>query len=264
MAGAIRLVSIERGHDPAGFAAMSFGGAASLHISALIDEVGLAKALIPRFPGVTSALGCVVADMRHDFVHTINRLLSQIDVDELASEMRRLASAGSDRLNASQAILERQSTVFELDMSYVGQTHTVPVRLLVDDDVANLTEMLIRSAFESTYQQAFGRLLEGIDMRILNLRVAAIGWRPKLDLAILSPTGGSLEAARLDVRDVWIGGQWQSCPVYDRLALPAEAVVAGPAVLEQPDTTVLIAPGQAGTVDKLGNIVISRGDERGD
>ena len=61
-----------------------------------------------------------------------------------------------------------------------------------------------------------------------------------------------------------IGGQWQSCPVYDRLALPAEAVVAGPAVLEQPDTTVLIAPGQAGTVDKLGNIVISRGDERGD
>ena len=73
MAGAIRLVSIERGHDPKRFALMPFGGAGALHAGALMKEVGLASTLVPRFPGVTSALGCVIADMRHDFVQTINR-----------------------------------------------------------------------------------------------------------------------------------------------------------------------------------------------
>ncbi|MGI9484292.1 MAG: hydantoinase/oxoprolinase family protein, partial [Geminicoccaceae bacterium] len=79
MAGAIRLVSIEKGHDPSTFAAMPFGGGGALHAGALIKEVGLGAALVPRFPGVTSALGCVVADLRHDRVQTVNRLLDQID-----------------------------------------------------------------------------------------------------------------------------------------------------------------------------------------
>ena len=258
MAGAIRLVSIERGHDPADFAAVSFGGAGSLHIGALIDEVGLASALIPRFPGVTSALGCVVADMRHDYVHTINRLLSNLDVEGLAAEMRCLAGAGLEQLHKSHAILDGQAAMFELDMSYVGQTHTLPVRISVDDKVTNLSVALIRQAFEMAYEQAFGRLLDGIDIRILNLRVAAVGRRPKFDLAITAPTGGSLEAAQLGERRIWIDGGWRTCAIFDRLALPVGARVAGPAVLEQPDTTVLIAPGQAGVVDELGNIIIRR------
>ncbi len=79
MAGAIRLVSIERGHDPAEFAAMPFGGGGALHTGALIKEVGLKSALVQRFPGVTSALGCVVADMRHDRVQTVDRLLDALD-----------------------------------------------------------------------------------------------------------------------------------------------------------------------------------------
>src|SRR6185312_2286134 len=87
MAGAIRLVSIEKGHDPAKFAAMPFGGGGALHAGALIEEVGLGSALVPRFPGVTSALGCVVADMRHDRVQTVNRLLSDLDADQLGKQM---------------------------------------------------------------------------------------------------------------------------------------------------------------------------------
>src|SRR5690606_22252673 len=86
MAGAIRLVSIERGHDPATFAAMPFGGGGALHTGALIKEVGLKSALVPRFPGVTSALGCVVADMRHDRVQTVNRLLDMLDPQSLGQE----------------------------------------------------------------------------------------------------------------------------------------------------------------------------------
>ena len=88
MAGAIRLVSIERGHDPARFHAMPFGGGGALHVGALIADCGLKGALVPRYPGVTSALGCVVADMRHDRVRTVNRLLSGLDAQGLGDEMR--------------------------------------------------------------------------------------------------------------------------------------------------------------------------------
>ena len=75
MAGAIRLVSIERGHDPGSFAIMAFGGGGALHAGALISEVGLSRAIVPRFPGITSALGCVIADLRHDHVETVNMML---------------------------------------------------------------------------------------------------------------------------------------------------------------------------------------------
>ena len=92
MAGAIRLVSIERGHNPGDFAAMPFGGGGALHAGALIKDVGLKSALVPRYPGVTSALGCTIADMRHDFVQTINSLLDHLDLDQLAGGTRRRPS----------------------------------------------------------------------------------------------------------------------------------------------------------------------------
>jgi len=100
MAGAIRLVSVERGHDPKKFAAMPFGGGGALHAGALIKEVGLAKALVPRYPGVTSALGCVIADMRFDRVHTLNTMLDDLDVDTLDGEMSRIAEDGESLLRA--------------------------------------------------------------------------------------------------------------------------------------------------------------------
>src|SRR6202035_2851081 len=129
MAGAIRLVSIERGHDPRTFVAMPFGGGGALHAGALIKEVGLAKAVIPRHPGVTSALGCVIADVRHDFVTTVNRLLDELDVAALGADVRRLAREGAALVEGAKVKLIGCDTIVELDMSYVGQTHTVAVSL---------------------------------------------------------------------------------------------------------------------------------------
>ena len=88
MAGAIRLVSIERGHDPARFVAMPFGGGGALHVGALIRQIGLKCALVPRFPGITSALGCVLADLRHDLVQTLNLMLDGLDAPALERRMR--------------------------------------------------------------------------------------------------------------------------------------------------------------------------------
>ncbi len=131
MAGAIRLVSIERGHDPAKFMAMPFGGGGALHAGALIHEVGLKGALVPRFPGVTSALGCVIADIRHDGVQTVNLMLEGLDAAALDA---RMVEAGREahRVVAEAGLsVERIDVLYELDMHYLGQTHTVSVPLPV-------------------------------------------------------------------------------------------------------------------------------------
>lgn len=261
MAGAIRLVSVERGHDPEKFIAMPFGGGGALHAGALIKEVGLSKALVPRFPGVTSALGCVIADMRFDRVHTLNNSLEDLDLDKLTSEMLETAGDGDIRLKEAKVSFESTEHFFELDMLYVGQTHTVPVRLPVDLDGVRkgFGRDIIQTAFEDSYQRSFGRLLDDISVRVLNLRVTVIGRRPKFNLSILGPSSsGSLEDAKSETRQVWINGQWWDTDVYRRLDVPESATVPGPALLEQPDATIFIEPDLEALVDNFGNLVISR------
>lgn len=261
MAGAIRLVSIERGHDPARFVAVPFGGGGALHAGALIKEVGLKGALVPRYPGVTSALGCVIADIRHDQVQTLN--LSLGGLDEAALDRRMVAEAAAARavVEAAGLTVDGIDTVFELDMHYQGQTHTVavPLPLTVQGCTTGVTAAIIQAAFEKAYQASFSRLLPGVGMRIVNLRTAAIGRRPHFDLAALAPGAeASMEAAHLGSRPVWFAGKWHDASVYARLLLPVGAEVHGPAVLEQPDATVLIDPDLKARVDALGNVIVER------
>ncbi|PPR22108.1 MAG: Acetophenone carboxylase gamma subunit, partial [Alphaproteobacteria bacterium MarineAlpha10_Bin1] len=255
MAGAIRLVSIERGHDPRKFIAMAFGGGGALHAGALMREVGLAKALVPRYPGVISALGCAIADVRHDSVATVNRTLDEIDMADFHARMAALAG------ETAALVGQNAERSFEADMSYQGQSHTVAVALGRDLTI----EMAhLRAAFEKRYLAVYGRLLDGIAIRLLNLRVTAVARRKAFDLAVLAPpTDASLEKARIGTRQVWSEDGWYETAIFDRLALPAGAVVPGPAILEQADGTVFIDSGLVGEVDDFGNLVMARQAEAG-
>ena len=262
MAGAIRLVSIERGHNPGDFAAMPFGGGGALHAGALIKDVGLKSALVPRYPGVTSALGCTIADMRHDFVQTLNSLLDDLDLDQLTSQFANLARQGGALLDDTSVSFVDRETWFELDMSYLGQTHTVDVPISLSEDF-NINRDQISAAFEARYKSVFGNPLSGIPMRVLNLRVSVIGVRPNFDLHLLAPDDeGTIEAAVRGTRPVWVDGSWTEATIYERLHLPVGAEIKGPALLEQPDTTIFVEPDLVGIVDEFGNLVISRkGDD---
>jgi N-methylhydantoinase A len=254
MAGAIRLVSIERGHDPQRFAFVPFGGGGALHAGALIHDVGMKAALVPRFPGVTSALGCVIADIRHDQVQTVNLTLAGIDACALRQRLLSEAEAARAIVRDAGLQVTNIDTLFEADMHYVGQTHTLAVRI---DDAA-LTEASLKAAFESAYAKNFGRTLPGIGVRVVNLRVAAIGRRPRFDLATLAPgPEASLAEADRGARRVWFGG-WREARIYDRLLLPVGAQIPGPAILEQPDATIVVDPGLTARVDKFGNIIMAR------
>ncbi len=258
MAGAIRLVSIERGFDPKRFAFMPFGGGGALHAGAMLADVGLSRAIVPRYPGVTSAMGCVIADMRQDFVQTLNTLADTLDEAALGGFMQSHVDQGMRMLDAAQTRFEARETVFELDMAYVGQTHTVSVPLAVEVSngrVGAPTRAEIAEAFDTTYRQIYGRLLKDGVRRVMNLRSAVIGKRPKFDLATLAPkaTGAATPKA---TRKVHFADCWYETAIYDRLALPVGTRISGPAILEQSDTTVLIEPGLIGRVDSFGNTII--------
>ncbi len=261
MAGAIRLVSVERGYDPARFAALPFGGGGALHVGALIKEVGLKSALVPRYPGITSAIGCLIGDVRQDRVVTVNITLDDMDAMALDRRMsvdgRALAAVVTDAGLPLSAI----DVVYELDMHYVGQTHTVRVSLgcALTDDGTGITADIVRRAFADSYQREFSRLLDGTPIRIVNLRTTAIGRRPRFDLAALAPDPRlRLDDAAKGSRAVWFSGGWHATAIYDRLQLPVGAEIAGPAVLEQPDATTVVDPDLTARVDRLGNLIVER------
>jgi N-methylhydantoinase A len=261
MAGALRLVSIERGFDPKNFAFLPFGGGGALHAGAMLAEVGLARAIVPRYPGVLSAMGCVIADMRQDFVQTINATLSGLDIESLTRFMQDHIDSGYATLEAAKTRFESRDVTFTLDMSYLGQTHTVSVPLdvtVTDGVVQQVTHDDIGKAFDAAYLGTYDRILKGGTRRVINLRTAVTGRRPRFDLSTLAPVGGSVETARIATRKVHFGDTWHDTAIYNRLSLPVGARIPGPAILEQPDTTVLIEPDLTGLIDELGNTIIER------
>ena len=114
----------------------------------------------------------------------------------------------------------------------------------------------IAGAFERAYEQAFGRILQGVPMRVLNLRVTMIGERPKFDLRVLAPDPDHGRDEPIGSRDVHHDGRWWPTPIYERLALPVGFTIDGPALFEQPDTTIWLEPGFVARVDELGNLVV--------
>lgn len=143
-------------------------------------------------------------------------------------------------------------------MAYAGQTHTVAVPLPVDvrqGRVVAPTHDAIRAAFDTAYRAAYGRVLDTGVRRVINLRTAVTGVRPKFDLSTLAPTttGDPVLKTR---RRVHFADEWHDTAIYDRLDLPVGSVIDGPAILEQPDTTILIEPWLKGTVDPFGNVII--------
>jgi N-methylhydantoinase A len=147
--------------------------------------------------------------------------------------------------------------IYELDMHYLGQTHTVSVPLPVAADAQGVNETLVRRAFEAAYSASFSRLLPGLPVRIVSLRVAAIGRRPSFDFSVFAPdASASVDSAKARSRSVWFDGGFRQTPVWTRLALPAGARIEGPAILEQPDATTVIEPGHVARVDALGNVIV--------
>jgi N-methylhydantoinase A len=253
MAGAIRVVSIERGHDPRQFAYMPFGGGGALHVCAIMREVGVTTGIVPRYPGVTSALGCIIANMRHDAVQTLNKSLLDLDLKQLSASLAELAVTCQKRLDSAGVRFEKIQELIALDMLYMGQTHTLKVPL----NPNNISLKSIQDAFEQAYEISFGRVLTGMNIKVMNLHYSRIGVRPKFNLEVLAPKGEG-NPMPIGLQRVYHAGKWWDAQRYARLDLPISAQINGPAILEQADTTVWLEPHFSARVDSFGNLLVER------
>ncbi|QDC02275.1 hydantoinase/oxoprolinase family protein [Mesorhizobium sp. 8] len=255
MAGAIRMVSVARGHDPRDFTLFAFGGAGPLHASALARELGLPRVLVPARPGITNALGCVVADLRHDFVNTLNQPVTALDEERVQAVLASQVEEGK-ALIAQEAVQPDEIRInHSADMQFIGQTHIVNVPL----PSATIDRATLQALFEKAYFARFKVELPEIRANLVNLNTSVTGVRPALHLSrLIDPAGraGTLAEARLEVRPVWYDGRWHDTPVYARERLPLDAVIEGPAILEQMDCTTVLEPGDTARGDADGNIVI--------
>ena len=256
MAGALRLVSLARGYDPRDFALFAFGGAGPLHAVALARELGIPKVLVPMRPGITNAVGCVVADVRHDYVNSINIPLAQADMDQVEQLFCRQIEAGKKIIAEEGVEIEELLVIHDVDMQFQGQTHILnfPVQ------ETRLSREALQSAFEKAYWDRFEVELPEIRAVLVNLHTAVIGRRKPVPLAALMSAKeqkNTVDECRTGSRKVWFESGWQETPIYNREFLPVKAKFKGPAVIEQLDTTIIVEPENQVEVDLEGNLIIS-------
>jgi N-methylhydantoinase A len=258
MAGAIRMVSISRGYDPRDFVLFAFGGAGPLHAVAIARELGVPEVVVPARPGLTNALGCLVADLRQDFVNTVNVALDIVDMSLLA-EMLRAQRAEGEALNAAKKdeIVET-IVIHAADMQFRGQTHLIRIGIPSPD----VTREKLQALFEEAYFARFHVRLPEIRAVLVNLVTSVIGRRRTFPVTALAEGASAHQGGGtppLQSRPLYADGRWRETRVLAREHLGADARIEGPAVVEQFDATTVIEPGAVATIDAVGNLRIKVG-----
>jgi N-methylhydantoinase A len=251
MVQALRLASVARGLDPRDFVLVAFGGAGPLFAAEIARESSIPTVLVPPKPGLVSALGLLMMDLRHEIGKSLLRPVTKLTdatLDEAFAELERdvrehLAREGVD---AASIVLER-----EADMRYFGTTHTITQR--VAPEGANLEALV--GAFESIHERDYGYLVpqDVAEVELATIRVAGIGQLPKVD----PPRGVDDEPRERGSRSVHFGGESLETPVLSRAALSPGDAFDGPAVVEQTDSTTIVPPGMSVVVDEQANLIIT-------
>lgn len=261
MVNALRLVSVQRGHDPRDFMLVGFGGAGPAHAVRLAEQAGIPRVLIPQGPGTASALGLLVTDVRMEGSSTLIIRSDEIEHSRIASEFDRLEAAGREA--HSVAASASGTPLFErtIEMRYWGQSFelSVPAPSSSTIDQAWMNELT--ESFHDAHEMAYGFRAKDEPVELVNLRLTTIGKIVRPQMQKLKSIGTDVFVAFKGERPVYFAensgekGVVQT-PVYDRSKLPAGAVFEGPAIIEEPDCTTVIHPAWTVTVDEFGNLEI--------
>jgi N-methylhydantoinase A len=254
MAQALRIVSVERGHDPREFSLIAFGGAGPVHAVALAEELGIPEVIIPPAPGAFSALGLVATDLKRDYARTLYADLGHVDSGRVADAFAAMEAAGAAMLKAAQVPAQRQALPRSADVRYRRQAYelTLPVD---DGPVTRATLDRLAISFHEKHEQTYGHANPHEAVQLVNLRLTAVGKLP--DLRLAQPSDPS--SARVRRRDVWFAVTgFAPADVHWRNGLVAGTSIAGPAIIEALDSTIVIPPGWTGLIDDLGYVRLTR------
>ena len=257
MLAAIRLVSVRKGYDPRAYTMVAFGGAGPLHAAALARDLGVPRVLVPPAPGILCALGLLVEPLRVDVVRTRVESLEALTVADLAGRYEAMEADARRWLDREAVPPERRRLLRALDMRYTGQnfelTVAAPAELWSGDLGA------LRRAFLAEHRRVYGYAAEDEALQVVNIRLTALGEAEPLDLPVLAPAAsGDPAEACTGTRDAYFAeaGGFVATPVYRRERLRRGHAIAGPAIVEQMDSTTVILPGQRAVVDGRANLLI--------
>ena len=258
MAGALRVVSVQRGHDPRDFALVAYGGAGPLHANAVAEIIGSFPVLIPPAPGLLCALGDLVADFRDEFARTYIRVIEEADSTEVATILDGLGARAKKWLDDEGIGQDVGRVTYNADMRYHGQGYEIPVAI-TPDEVRSKGLGDLDERFNQLHEQLYGFRMPKTRAEIVNLRAVGFGSveKPELPEGV---DGGSADSSHAIASDHTMihKGQRIAAKIYDRAKLIPGNVVPGPAVVTEFDSTTVILPGYSAKVDKFFNLLINK------
>jgi N-methylhydantoinase A len=258
MEEAIKAVSSARGYDIRDFTLVAFGGGGPMHAGRMALDLGVPALLIPLTPGVHSALGLLMSDVKHDYVRSKLVGLDDLDLDEINHLFHQLIEQGRTDLHGEGFADDEIKIEPYLDLRYAGQGYelTVPCPMppLTKHDL-----LLMRGRFDMLHEQNSGHKAETEPVELVSLRLVSLGLVPQAKLSPGKKTGRKIEDAKTGERTVFFGKEHGllATQIYDRELLEAGHRIGGPAIVEQLDTTTVIHPEQGATVDEYRNIIIT-------
>ena len=250
---AIRSILIARGFDVRAFTLMAFGGAGGMVAGELLRIGDVQRLVVPSNPGAVSAIGMLATDLRHDFAQSSVQSLAGVAWGEVEHALRGLRERGAERLRSDGVADDAMRFDDALDLRYVGQDYYLRVYVDIDD----LDGARIRADFDRLHEHTYGFANPEFEVEMVNARVFALGVfeRPQLpEIAPRSAAGGPLETKAR--RQVFFGGAFVDTAIYDVTALRADDRFAGPCIVEDPRSTIVVMPGQVATVDRFRNLAI--------
>jgi N-methylhydantoinase A len=254
MFGALRLVSVRKGHDPRDFALVAFGGAGPLHANALAKLMGSWPCIIPPAPGLLCALGDLSTDFRDEFARTFIRTFNATDGGEVASELEQLGQQARDWLDGEGIPKDQQDVRYQVDVRYYRQGFEVPIDITVDELRMNGLSKLAES-FDETHSRLYGFKLDTMH-ELVNLRAIGLGRTTPLGAKKIEQGSADPAEAEIDRHKVYFEGEFLDTPIYDRSKLKAGNEISGPAIVTELDSTTVILAGHYGQVDAQGAILI--------
>jgi N-methylhydantoinase A len=256
MAEALKIVSVERGHDPRDFSLVAFGGAGPMHAAALASELQIAEIVCPPIPGAFSALGLVGTDLKRDYVRTFYATSATADPAALEQGFATLEAEGAAMLDRAKVPADRRRFVRTVDARYARQSYELSVPVASDRlDSGSLSA--IASAFHERHRQTYGHDNRSEPVQIVNIRVAAIGTIPPL--RIRQELSAGAESPVKGERAAWFRATGETkAKILDRARMSSGHQTTGPAVIESLESTILVPPGWAARMDADGFIILSR------
>jgi N-methylhydantoinase A len=254
MADQIRLVTIKRGYDPRQFALVVLGGAGPVHGAALAAEMGMAEVLVPEAPGVLAAFGLLAAAIEHHHARTLQARTDGADLAAINGCLAELDAAGRGRMREEGVPAREVNVAYAADMRYVGQAYELEVALTAPVTPDRVPDIV--AAFHAVHERVYGYARAQQPVEFVNFRAVHTFPLPR---PVLTPAtrDGSLHAALIGERRAYFD-RFVSTAIYERARLPLGARLAGPAIVEQPDTTTVIPPGVVALVDDAGNLRLRR------